>query len=456
MDIPDLGLDSLPDDGEKPGYLHQLKSNQFFAAGFGLGALGAASTILKKLSVIGISIARRKLLVSVELNSRDPSYVWFLNWMARNVKHTQHLSVSTDLVKHDNGTVTTSFGFLPSTGRHYFRYKRTFMSCERVRETNTLARSGQLWESIVITMLGYNKHKLLDLMEEAKFEAIQSIEGRTIVYSAMGHEWRQFGNPLRQRPVSSIYLPSQVRSRVLNDIEEFLSSQDWYVDHGVPYRRGYLFYGEPGSGKTSFIHALAGAIGYNICVVNLSEKTWTDDRLQYLFANCPDRSILLLEDVDAAFIDRQAEIPRGYTRADAHLLLSYSGLLNALDGVMSSDAQLVFMTTNHKQLLDPALIRPGRVDLQEYFGNAVSEQVVLMLKHFFPDVTEETCSLFSSFVPDDSMSMAELQGMFLLHKDDLDSLIDSVRDLNLDKVDDSNNDLNPDKVDDSDNNNNDR
>ena len=68
--------------------------------------------------------------------------------------------------------------------------------------------------------------------------------------------------------------------------------------------------------------------------------------------------------MDAAFIDRQAEITRGYTRADAHLLLSYSGLLNALDGVVSSDAQLVFMTTNHKQMLDPALIRPGRVDVQ--------------------------------------------------------------------------------------------
>ena len=61
-----------------------------------------------------------RLFVSVELNSRDPSYGWFLNWMARNVKHTQHLSVSTDLIKHDNGTVTTSFGFLPSTGDSYF------------------------------------------------------------------------------------------------------------------------------------------------------------------------------------------------------------------------------------------------------------------------------------------------------------------------------------------------
>lgn len=73
---------------------------------------------------------------------------------------------------------------------------------------------------------------------------------------------------------------------------------------------------------------------------------------------------------------------------------------------------------------------------QEYFGNAVSEQVVMMLKHFFPEVDDETCSLFSSLVPEHSLSMAELQGMFLLHKDNLDSLIDAVRNLKLGKVGD--------------------
>ena len=60
------------------------------------------------------------------------------------------------------------------------------------------------------------------------------------MYTAMGHEWRQFGNPLRQRPISSIYLPSDTRENVLSDVQEFLKSQDWYIDHGVPYRRGYV------------------------------------------------------------------------------------------------------------------------------------------------------------------------------------------------------------------------
>ena len=72
----------------------------------------------------------------------------------------------------------------------------------------------------------------------------------------------------------------------------------------------------------------------------------------------------------------------------------------------------------------------------------MSEQVILMLKHFFPDVTEEECSLFSSLVPDHSMSMAELQGMFLLHKDNLDSLIEAVRELEHYKSCDSNNNEN--------------
>ena len=58
----------------------------------------------------------------------------------------------------------------------------------------------------------------------------------------------------------------------------------------------------------------------------------------------------------------------------------------------------------------------------------------MMLKHFFPDVDDKTCSLFSSLVPEQSLSMAELQGMFLLHKDNLDALIDAVRNLNLGKV----------------------
>ena len=73
---------------------------------------------------------------------------------------------------------------------------------------------------------------------------------------------------------------------------------------GIPYRRGYLLHGPPGSGKTSFIQALAGALSYDICVLNLSERGLADDKLFHLLSNVPERSFVLIEDIDAAFNKR--------------------------------------------------------------------------------------------------------------------------------------------------------
>jgi chaperone BCS1 len=73
---------------------------------------------------------------------------------------------------------------------------------------------------------------------------------------------------------------------------------------GIPYRRGYLLYGPPGSGKSSFIQALAGKLSYNICLLNLSQRGLMDDKLNHLLMNAPERSFILLEDVDAAFNKR--------------------------------------------------------------------------------------------------------------------------------------------------------
>lgn len=80
---------------------------------------------------------------------------------------------------------------------------------------------------------------------------------------------------------------------------------------GIPYRRGYLLYGPPGSGKSSFIQALAGDLEYNICILNISERGLTDDRLNHLLSNAPERSIILLEDVDVAFTKRSKPDEQG-------------------------------------------------------------------------------------------------------------------------------------------------
>lgn len=91
---------------------------------------------------------------------------------------------------------------------------------------------------------------------------------------------------------------------------------NWCLPHlsplGIPYRRGYLLHGPPGSGKSSFIQALAGELNYDLCLLNLSERGLQDDKLIHLLSNAPERSFVLIEDVDAAFNKRVQTTADGY------------------------------------------------------------------------------------------------------------------------------------------------
>jgi chaperone BCS1 len=82
--------------------------------------------------------------------------------------------------------------------------------------------------------------------------------------------------------------------------------------------------------------------------------------------------------VDGAFNRRVQTSEDGYKSA-----VTFSGLLNALDGVASSEERIIFMTTNHAERLDPALIRPGRVDMKEMLDDAAGEQACRLYTKFY-------------------------------------------------------------------------
>ncbi|OEH75011.1 putative Bcs1 protein [Cyclospora cayetanensis] len=191
-----------------------------------------------------------------------------------------------------------------------------------------------------------------------------------------------------------------VAESILADVRRFLASASWYLKRGIPYRRGYLLHGPPGCGKSSFVMALAGELKYNICVLNVADPHMTDDRLQYLLAvgfksklmrilTVPPRSLLLLEDIDSAI--RQSESAEGNKElssvGEGPLLtqltvnpygarsITYSGLLNALDGVVATEERIIFLTTNQPERLPTSLIRPGRVDLKVRIGYATPAQL---------------------------------------------------------------------------------
>lgn len=400
-------------------------NNPYFAAGGGLMILGTGLALARQGIIRSSSFIYRQMLVDLEIPSKDKSYLWFLEWMSK-YKHrsSRHLSVETNFIQHNNGSVSTKFSLVPGPGKHLIKYKGAFMLINRERSGKLIdMTNGAPFETVRLTTLYRDRNLFFDLLDEAKKLAIKIREGKTVIYTSFGPEWRPFGQPRQKRLLGSVILDKGIDTMILDDVKDFLNSGEWYHNRGIPYRRGYLLYGPPGGGKTSFIQAIAGELDYNICLLNLSEKHLTDDRLNHLMNNIPDRSILLLEDVDAAFNNREQSNDQGYVSG-----VTFSGLLNSLDGVASAEECITFMTTNHPEKLDKALLRPGRIDLKVLIDNASEHQVEKMFLKFYEN-DHDNCKVFLDKYRQlglSNVSTAQLQGLFVYNKRDPQGAIDMI------------------------------
>ncbi|KAL8897263.1 MAG: hypothetical protein Q9192_002666 [Flavoplaca navasiana] len=446
------------------GFFAQFAGNPFFTGGLGLAGFAAILAGAQKGLRQGASLLKRRLLVDVDINVKDDTYQWFLYWMTihhrrqlstanqsnplekvgiiesllrRFPTRMHHLSIATSKTQLPNGAVQTQFALIPGPGRHILRYKNAFILANRVRETKSMGlNNGNPWETITLTALYSQRHIFETLFLEAHELAQKSVEGKTIVFTPRTASWEKFGEPRRKRTLESVILDEGVKEHIVADVKDFLRSEQWYYDRCIPYRRGYLLHGVPGSGKSSFIQALAGHLDYNIAMVNLSERGLTDDRLNYLITILPKRTFVVLEDVDAAFSGRTMSDESGYRGAN----VTFAGLLNAIDGITSSEERILFLTTNHVERLDAALIRPGRVDMTVRLGEATRYQAAKLWNRFYGDIDENGINLMrflraleelgivqaedqESAEPANVTSTAALQGLFLKNKHSMEGAI---------------------------------
>ena len=198
------------------------------------------------------------------------------------------------------------------------------------------------------------------------------------------------------RPLSSVVLPAGMTARLAADCSGFLAAGAWYRERGIPHRRGVLLHGPPGTGKTSLIAGLAGELQLGIASLSLADPAMTDAALAARVADVPRNSILLLEDIDAAFPSREAG--QAGAAHDGLSRVTLTGLLNALDGVVASEGRLTFLTTNYPARLDPALTRPGRVDLKLELGHCRPPEISKLFRRFFPTANVELADEFAAGV----------------------------------------------------------
>ena len=427
--------------------LDALFNNPLFAGGIGLASIGAAAAIGRRAVVRSATLIKRRLLVDVEISKQDNAYPWLLAWLAIprppanffsvNLSRIHHYAVETTSrsVRKGDRAAHAHFMLNAGYGRHIVRHGNAFISVNREKQSTSNMQTGEPHETLTLTTLYAHRNVFEDVFREAQELALSAQEGKTVMYSTRGAGWETFGQPRRKRPLESVILDKGIKDRIVADVKDFLHRQQWYVDRGIPYRRGYLLYGPPGSGKSSFIQALAGELDFGVAIINLSERGITDDKLADLLTKLPARSILLLEDADAAFKNRRQVDADGYGGAT----VTFSGLLNALDGVAAGEERVAFLTTNHIDRLDEALIRPGRVDMTVRIGAATRHQAAEMWDRFYGDIDEngkrrdeflgklEAMGLIENASGEKKgklhTSTAAIQGLFLFNKHNMDGAI---------------------------------
>ncbi|KAH7519994.1 hypothetical protein FEM48_Zijuj08G0096600 [Ziziphus jujuba var. spinosa] len=160
----------------------------------------------------------------------------------------------------------------------------------------------------------------------------------------------------------TLAMEPELKKEIMEDLDRFVRRRDFYKKVGKAWKRGYLLYGPPGTGKSSLIAAMANYLKFDIYDLELT-SIYSNSDLRRVLLSTTNRSILVIEDIDCS-IEMQNRQDNDHFDA-SYSGLTLSGILNFIDGLWSScgDERVIVFTTNHKDRLDPALLRPGRMDM---------------------------------------------------------------------------------------------
>ncbi|KAJ7852200.1 P-loop containing nucleoside triphosphate hydrolase protein [Mycena olivaceomarginata] len=227
----------------------------------------------------------------------------------------------------------------------------------------------------VLSIFPAGRSLFSDLLRDSRqaFEAGDSNDTITVFTPGPHKQAWAYPSEFDCRPWESIHLPG--KEELLRDIlnlKDVVTSTSGMV--GIPWRRGYLLYGAPGTGKTSLVKALAGHRKRTLYIINLGDEGLSDGALRTLLERVPRRL-----DLTGLSTQQKGDCMQGVT---------LPGLLNALDGVTGTILTF-FITTNDIAGLDPALTRPGRLGYHLEFHSATSSQMHSMLAAHYPEYGPE-------------------------------------------------------------------
>jgi chaperone BCS1 len=388
--------------------------NEFASGGLLLMIIGGLSVWLRAIPerIWEWIVSQTTMMITVK--DDDAAFSWVKEWFLeqRFLKRIRRVDLDTT-VRNER------IAMIPAPGKHWFWYGSRPFEVWFSRTENTHERSGRRVETLTFRTLGRNRVSLESFVEDVVRCHVkrQGVLSYLYIYDD-GWDYVEGYSP---RGLASVVLQAGEKEHLLQDVEHFRRSKVRYEQLGIPYHRGYLFYGPPGTGKTSLVSALAAHFALSIYVINLAE--FNDRSLMKAVNQVPANSVLLFEDVDCMRGSQSREEPdlisgrngssTVATKDNAITnIVTLSGLLNVLDGFQAPSGVLFAMTTNHVEKLDPALLRPGRIDYKLFLGKASDQQKVELYRRFFPSASEPEAREFVD-ASRSAETMAEFQGLLL-------------------------------------------
>lgn len=392
------------------------KENPLLTGVISLWSLGVFSYFFKDIPIKIWRTIIKFSTTTVTLTSMNDSFHNFMKWYEKKGYAQKGRYIKIKNGKYGWGTITKSLGY----GIHYFWYKRRLIILNMININNLNSDDKDI---ITMTLIG-RSHKIFD---EIFNEILSEDEDKNKfkIQKFYKDNWL-CSSEQRKRKLKTIFLREGVKETIINHLDSFLSREQWYLDKGIPYQTGILLYGPPGTGKTSIIKSISGYFNKPLYILNSSMLCNLDKALLEL----PEKSIICIEDIDTNTIvstRKKRENEDMSIISDIDSLFkgnpsNLSDILNSIDGVQSIHGRILILTTNHKDRIDPALLRPGRIDLQIEIGYVDN----FILKQFF-NTFYFGFQIPSDFKIKENVSSAMVQNLILQNLYDHQKVLDELK-----------------------------
>jgi chaperone BCS1 len=395
--------------------------NQMIAGAISLWVLGTATWLLKSVPSKIWHFVVKHMTTQMTITSFNQSFFDLMEWLEeKGYSHKFRRFKITNGKWGSDDITTKGVGY----GSHIMWHNWKPIKVSLEKESDGHAERDK--EVITLTRIGRSHKPFDDLVDDLRRRREDSRD-MTAMYVHMGTEGWSYSGKQPKRPIDSVIIENKKMEKLLKAFKDFEEKEEWYVKHGIPYQLGILLHGPPGTGKTSIIRAIAGYLNKALYVASASKMYG----LGSMFGECDKDCILVIEDVDSCSMTRKRKGSEKFEKKDDDKdsldifdsdsgsdfdelfekmsLSSLSDLLNAVDGVFIKHGRILIMTTNHPEKLDPALMRPGRVDISLELSYINEETFKRFVLSFFPDAE------FNEFVLKEGLKLtgAELQGNIL-------------------------------------------